>query len=529
MMRRARSRLVVSLGLVAVLMAGCTSSPRSSTPTSANQAGALVTPKRGGQALYTVTSVLSNLDPAIQLPYSFTASPVMNAIYGNLMYEITGTNKISMGFLKSFTTSDNGTTWTAVLRPGLKFSDGTPFDAAAIAYNIQRDADPTVGSPFVNVAKSLKLKVVDATTLQVTLPEQNLSFDWVFLSDFSYIGSPTATKAAGSTFGAKPVGGGPFMVQGGVAGQSLTLVRNPYYELYAAGQPYLDKLTFQAIPDYPHQAAALGADQAQLAYATGQNGVNQLKSVPNTTFLPFQTGGGQVFLFNTKKPPFDDVRAREAVSYALDRTSIAAAMAAGSPAAQNLFTEDSPFYDKRYDFPAQDRSRAQRLFDELAADGKPLRFSYVLYSTFPDAVNAANLLLAQLSKFKNVEVVLKGEPTQQAISDMHTGNFEMGTDSVYIENPMPDVTERFRTAGSTNFEGWSDPKVDAAVQQLQQTTDQAKQKAAWDTIQEEINSQCPAYFGASGRVAFAASNKLVNVQTVGYGHVPLYGQLGYKQ
>jgi ABC-type transport system substrate-binding protein len=531
MMCRNRLVLAVMLCVPALLLAtACTSSPTSSTPTGpGNQTGELVTPRKGGQAVYAIAAINARLDPAIQLAYSFSPAPVMNAIYGNLMYEVTGSQKITMGFLKSFTTSDNGTTWTAVLRPGLKFSDGTAFDAAAIAYNIQRDADPTIGSPFVNVAKSLKLKVVDATTLEITLSRQNLAFESIFLTDFSYIGSPTAMKAEGTNFGTKPVGAGPFMVRSGVAGQSLTLVRNPYYELYAPGQPYLDKLTFQMIPDYPHQVAALGAGQAQLAYATGQNGVNQLKSAPNINFLPFQTGGGQGFIFNTQKPPFDDVRAREAITYAVDRTKMGPAIAAGTPHAQNLFTPDSPFYDKKFDFPMQDKDRAQRLFDELAADGKPLNFTFIEFAAFPDAVNAANLLVAELSKYRNVKITLKGETSPQALSDIHSHNFEMGSDGLYISNPVPDVTEYFRTGGSTNYSGWSNPKVDAAVQQLEQTTDPAKQKEAWTTIQQEFLSQYPFYFAASGHIGFASSNKLVNVQTIGYGQVPLYGQIGYKQ
>lgn len=143
-------------------------------------------------------------------------------------------------------------------------------------------------------------------------------------------------------------------------------------------------------------------------------------------------------------------------------------------------------------------------------------------------MNAANLMVAQLSKYKNVKVTLKGETSPEALSDVHSHNYQMSSDGLYIVNPIPDVTEYFRTGGSTNYSGWSDPKVDAAVKQLQQTSDPAKQKAAWDTIQQEINTECPAYFGAASRVAFASSNKLVNVQTVGYGHAPLYGPIGYK-
>src|SRR5689334_6225322 len=149
MKRRMKLVLTVLLSLVALLTAACTSSSStSSSPTgSGNSTGPLVTPKKGGEATYAIVAINSRLDPAIQLLYSFSPSPVMNAIYGNLMYKLAGSDKITMGFLKSFSTNDNGTTWTAVLRPGLKFSDGTPFDAAAIAYNLQRDADPTIGSP----------------------------------------------------------------------------------------------------------------------------------------------------------------------------------------------------------------------------------------------------------------------------------------------------------------------------------------------------------------------------------------------
>jgi peptide/nickel transport system substrate-binding protein len=420
-----------------ITVAACSSSQSGSTDSSTSGSTStgtkLVTPKTGGDVTYVIATVNSRLDPAVQLLYSFSPAPVMNAIYGNLLYEDAGSTQIKMGFLKSFSTTDNGKTWTAVLRPGLKFSDGTPFNADAINYNITRAADPTLGSPFANVAKSLKLTTVDDTTLKIALPEQNLAFESIFMTDFGYVGSPTAEKAEGNAdFGAKPVGAGPFKFQSTVAGQTMTLVRNPNYALFAPGQPYLDKITFQNIADYPHQSAALSAGQAQIAYATGQQGVAQLKSTPNTQFFSFQTGAGGDFIFNTAKPPFNDLRAREAITYALDRSTLGPATAAATPAQENMLTPQSPYYDKKFDLPQKDKAKAQGLFDELAADGKSLDFHFVVYAPFPDAVNGANLLVAQLSQYKNVKITLDNLTTPQALSAIHTKNFQMGTYGLYI-------------------------------------------------------------------------------------------------
>lgn len=115
-----------------------------------------------------------------------------------------------------------------------------------------------------------------------------------------------------------------------------------------------------------------------------------------------QTGGGQILGMNFRRAPFDDERARRAVALATDLDAINAAVfngAAEYPA--TLFPESSPFFVD-VALPTQDKDTAQKLFDELAAEGKPVKFTFLSYPT-PESKEVAEALQAQLSAFQNVE------------------------------------------------------------------------------------------------------------------------------
>lgn len=484
------------------------------------------TPKRGGEATMVLASVGARFDPATQQIYAFTEAPVMSAVFGVLAYQEAGADQLTMGFLKSLTSSDDSKTWTAVLQPNLKFSDGTPFDAAAIQYNIERIADPTTGSIFQSIAKDLQLKVVDDVTLEMTLPQPNTQFDKIFAQSFACIGSPTAMKAEGVNFGTKPVGAGPFKIDSITPGQSISLVRNEYYESFAPGQPYLDKLNFSFIAGYPQQLQALEAGSAQLMLASGQTTVQQMQAA-DINVRAFQSIGGANFLFNNAKAPFSNPVAREALTLALDRNTVASTFAQGTPAATNLFPESSPYYDPQYNFPQQDKERAQQLFDQLAAEGTPLEFTLVTSSSFPDAMNAANSLQAQLAGYQNVKMTIKAEPTAQNLQDMREGNYDLTPGGIYSATPIPAAIQFFRTGGTLNYSRWSNATADAAMDNMYTTTDDAQIKKDWGVVQEQINKEFPVYFANIGAMAFGATKNITGLHVIGYGFIPLFGPVGY--
>lgn len=130
-------------------------------------------------------------------------------MYGALLNYDFDTGEIEPGMAESFTTED-GKTWTLKLRPGLTFTDGTPFDAAAVAFNWDRALDPALLSPSAAVAKTIDWEVVDPTTLSVTAQDVNYQLDFGLTEALAYIASPTAIKEKGPDFGSNPVGAGPF-------------------------------------------------------------------------------------------------------------------------------------------------------------------------------------------------------------------------------------------------------------------------------------------------------------------------------
>jgi peptide/nickel transport system substrate-binding protein len=485
------------------------------------------TPKQGGSATMVVTAVSSLLDPAIDKLYSFTDGPIMTAIYGTLVYENPSTGEPQMDLLKSMTPSSDFTVWKMTLNPNIKFSDGTPLNAEAMKFNYERLADPATASIYLNVVKDLKFEVLDELTLQVTLPEPNAHFPNVVAEDLGAIGSPTAIKAGGKDYGLHPVGAGPFKLKTLNPSQSAVVVRNPEYASFRKGQPYLDQITFQALPDPDQVAAAMTSGQAQLADPVGGYLNDKLKDA-GVPVIVNKTGGGGNFFFNMAKAPFNDLTARKAISMALNRKNVANVFATGTPPATNLFASTSPFYDPKYNWPEGNSQEAQKLFDEYAAKhGGPLEFTYETSNTGNPA-KTGELVLSEISQYKNVKMHLSKVPSSVYIADVRSGKYEMIPHGLYMVAPVPAATDYFASDGPLNTYGWKNDRVDAAIQDILKTTDEAQLKKDWGIVQEEMLKDVPIYWADIGELGFAYSSKLTGVHPINYGIMVLWNEIGYK-
>ena len=501
--------------------------PNGSTSNAAGGGFPSGTPKKGGDLVMTQAAIGTSFDPAIQQINAFTESTIMSAIFGQTLFQLAGDPTVQPGFITNFEPSADFKTWTATLAPGLKFSDGTPFDAAAIDFAVKRDKDPATGSIFKGIADQMTTTVVDDTTLKIELASPNAQFDQQFVVAFAAIGSPTAIKELGADFRVKPVGAGPFMLKSLTPGTSAVVVRNPNYALFAKDQPYLDQITFQASASYQQQASSLASGQSQMMFGSGQQAITQMKALPNANTYSFESVGGGNFLFNMSKPPFDDPKAREAVSLALDRTAAANAFAPTTAPSENLFPKENQFYDATYDYPKQDTKKAQQLFDELAAAGKPLSFTFLFQSTFPDSVNTAQAVQSQLSQFKNVKVDVKGVPGPDQLAAMRAGDYEMTQNGAYSQNPYPQLANTFLSDGAQNFSKWQNSTVDQAFAEMQTTQDSAKIKSLWGTIEEEMLKDRPMVWINKGILGFSAAKDITGVELIGLGFMPRFGGIGY--
>jgi ABC-type transport system substrate-binding protein len=532
--RRRRFSTVAVAGSLAVAAAafGGSSLSASSPPSdSSGDASADVPARRtGGTAVMVATAQVVLLDPQLQrVSFAFTDAPMMSAVYGNLAWLDPDTGELHLYFLESLEPNDDYSVWTMTLHPNIMFSDGTPMDAEAIRYNMARAADPDVGSRFYESAAELELEVIDDLTLQVTLPGPNPSWYATLVSDFAGVGSPTAmeqAKADGTEFGSVPVGAGPFMVKDWTPGQTLTVERNPYFAEFRPGEPYLDEITFKTVPDQVQQVNALLSGAGQLVAPTGADVVDELTEFADITIT--RTSGGSDIFLNNSIPPFDDPRARQAIWYALDQAAAADAFAAGTPPARSMFAEASPFYDPAYEFPEQDPEEAQRLFDELAAEGKPVEFSYLTLNSAAQTT-FSDYLLAELGQYDNVSVTIDVRTSDEYTRATRTGEYQAIPHGAYFSNPIPTLVDTFHPEGLLNSFEWENETVSAAFDSLGTATTEEEQREVWNTVQEQFLADLPIYFVGQGVIGFATVDDLVAPTVINYGNNVLWGEVGYAE
>src|ERR1700760_641132 len=276
--------LTAAIALVAAVLAACSSGGGSSgagggasSGTSGPSGSAAQSPQSGGTLNYLVSGLLSEWDLGLA-PATGGAAPSTyeDAIFGQL-FRATPSGGIEPVLATGYTVTDGGTVLTISLRSGVKFSDGTPFNAAAVAWNVKRDlATPSTASPLGSWPALVKTGgITTPSNLTVVL---HFSSPYAPLittligSNVNHIASPTAVAKEGAKeFQLKPVGAGPFEVASNIVDHQLTLKRNPGY--WQTGRPYLNELEFTTVSD------------DQTAYESLQSGAGQAAQVTTPTIV----------------------------------------------------------------------------------------------------------------------------------------------------------------------------------------------------------------------------------------------------
>jgi ABC-type transport system substrate-binding protein len=526
--RRRRLTLIAGCALAAAVITACGSSGSTSTGASTGtgaSGGASQAPTSGGSLTVAEAGLDTEFDPALAFVSTFTDGPEMSALYGpGLVYQNATTGAVEMGFAQSLTGSQGDKVWTMVLRSGLKFSDGTPFNAQAVVDNINRIASPATGSSEAKIAVTISAKAVNATTVQFTLQAPNSQFPSVISQDFALIPSPTAIAKEGSSFPTHPVGAGPFMMGTLTPSVSLSLVKNPQYATYAPGEPRLASLTFEEVTNETQTNADLSSGQAQMAALTTGQQISQVEALGMTAITSHPVGGAWLDI-NEGKAPFNNVLAREAVYDALNRQSLANIWAPGNAVSTNYFPTSSPYYNSSLNYPAQNPAEAQKLFNQLAAAGTPVKFT-VLWPTGTNSTTAQYVASA-LNAYKNVSVSVSTVLPAQYVEDLNeTQNYQMTAYGFYNTALFPVTAQVFQTGGALNYEKISDPKIDAAITQMESTTDQSTFKTALDGFVQELMSQYDIIPAQQGDIGLIYNAKSVGgVTPTEFGLNAMWGQL----
>ena len=257
--------------------------------------------------------------------------PALSMIYESLVvYNDDGT--IGPGLAKSWDISPDGTTYTFHLREGVTFHDGTPFNAAAVKWNLDRWlSDPAWSSiPFWNKVVKESIQAPDDYTITFKLTEPYFAT----LQEFTFtrpprILSPSSVNGSGEL--ANPLGTGAWKVGEYVPQQRMVFVP---YEKYWGDKPKLTKVVFEVISDPQARINALLSGEVNLIggeYVGGipLESIPVLKQNPNVRIVTGEGGSTFAIGMNFTKPPFNDKTVRQAISYAVDRKIIAEQLFSG--------------------------------------------------------------------------------------------------------------------------------------------------------------------------------------------------------
>ncbi len=314
---------------LAALPAGC-SSPESS------RAGrpASTTPVAGGTLVFARGMDSVGLDPAHE--DDGESLKICDNIFDTLVQYKRDNTDIEPGLATRWESSPDGLRWTFHLRSGVRFHDGTPADAAAVVFSLDRQrtmAPPhpfhAIGGPYkywnaMNMDKIVRdIRADGESTVVFTLWKPNAPFLANLAMNFCSVVSPAALKKYGDDFFKHPVGSGPFRFVEWVKDDHITLERNPEYW---GGAPYLAKVVVRSIPENNTRLQELLQGNV-----TGMDGINPdiVPAIQKNASLHLLTQPGMNVAYlsmNNDKKPFDDVRVRRAVNLAINKKAIVHAL-----------------------------------------------------------------------------------------------------------------------------------------------------------------------------------------------------------
>jgi ABC-type transport system substrate-binding protein len=438
---------------------------QTTAPTTSATTVATVQPVSGGTFTFLHNAGLPTLGSIAEAANAITLRSTLPVFETLLRIDPTG--KLIPWLADSWTISADGKTVTFKLHPGIKFSDGTVFDAAAVKYNLEAALKGGVRGSAV-LKKITLYEIIDPLTLKLTLSQYDATLlQRLGSTAIGQMGSPTAmAKATTPENQAKDhmVGTGPFLFDSWQRDNFVKFKKNPNY--WKPGQPYLDFVVLKNVADVTVSEMAYRAGEAQALENIDPVQAKQLAKdgftvySPKTAFLhQWMTDG------NNSDSPFKDKRIREALEYAVDRETMALGIGMGyyealyQPALKSSPNYDATLIQRKYD-PLKakqllaDAGFPNGLKTTIVSDVRVRKDTLVAFQTYLKAANfEATLDIADVARGASLPmqgwkgILFPGFPVPDNFLSI-AGRFGVATDYISFYRP-PDWQEKWNTAVAT--------------------------------------------------------------------------------
>jgi peptide/nickel transport system substrate-binding protein len=463
-------------------------------------------PAPGGSVNYALEAETNGGFCLAEAQLAISGIQVARSIYDTLTAP-NAEGEITPFLAESFSSNEDATEWTFVLREGIKFHDGTDLTAEVVKNNLDayrgeyRDANgDLIREPllFAFVLQDVdSVEVIDPLTVKVNMVRPWVSFPWTVWGSARF-GIMAQSQLDSDTCGDDMVGTGPFALEEWVVGEQMTLTKNAdYWQTDANGiqLPYLDELIYRPIPDGTQRVSALETDEVTMIHTSStQQMVERLQPLADSGDINlYQTDSfGEVnyFMLNVTKPPFDNKNARIAVAAGVDRELLDEVRGGGiATIADGPFQADVVGSLDDTGFPQFDPEAsmaAAAAYEEET--GQPLEFTYSTTAVEENTLTAQEIQgqLAEVGITMNIrssadQATLINEAIAKDFDALGWRNHP-GAD--------PDTQYNWWYEGSlVNFGGIADPEINRLLDEGRTTIDQAERVAIYEDLNRRFGEE----------------------------------------
>lgn len=434
---------------------------------------------------------------------------------------------------ESYEANEEATEYTFKLRQGITFSDGTPWNAEAAKANFDRWGDKSLGlkrtTLLCNILQSTE--VVDEYTIKVTLSQSFGAFINTLAHPACVCMSPKQIAAGSEACASNPIGTGQYTFVEWIAGDHLTVQLNPNWWGYDAdicgGEALVESdagfksVTFKPVTESATRVAMIQSGDAQLIWPVPSESIDSLRE-DSSVYLGSETGDVVRYLMmNNQKEPFNDVRVRQAINYAIDKNAYIAVVKDGNAkVAESVIGENVQYFkaNEPYEYNIE---KAKEL---LAEAGYPDGFTTsIMYANTTANQKQCEFLKQQLEQV-GITVELNGMESaivNQKIQDVDVPGSEAEVEMYVIGwststgdadwGIRPLLAKESEPPMSYNICYYENDEVDSLLYEALGTSDSDKRAEAYAKAQDIIWEECPLICLAYDYNTWANSKNIVNV------------------
>jgi len=499
-MKTIRSGAFAALAVTALALSACAGG---ATPAATGTADA-GTPVTGGDLTFAVANDPISLNPSGTGSGNDTLY-VTRQLVDSLLYQNPETNALEPWLATAYTANSDATVFTFDLRDDVTFSDGTPFTAE----NVKATFDDIVAAGALSQAVSAfvgydSTVVVDDDTVEVHFSTPNAAFpNGVASVALGIVGDATlAVPYAARADGAALVGTGPFTLETYTKDTETVLAaRSDYAWAPAAlgndGPAYLDSVTFQIVPEASVRTGSLTSDQVDVIGGVQPTDVETLDSSGYPLVWRGNPGITFGLSFNQSRPIVSDIAVREAISAAIDATTVRdTSLNDYFNVATSVLAENTPGFADQSSHFTYDPDHAAELLDDAGwtegadgireKDGQPLQLKLWWITNFGPNQTSLELIQQEL-KTVGIDLVLQSGTVPEFLEAQKNGDFDIVWGNA--SRADGDILRTSFSSAATNYYRIDDPELEALLQKQLATSDATARDAVIAEAQERIASQ----------------------------------------